>query len=174
MQNTIHTYHDVRNRLYKEVEYRLSNYRLMKLEIAAYEDHGLYHESMTQAARSKTSERRDDTAYVALRRAEPTRRVQEMRDWVAVIDTALTEMRFYAPALATILTAYYGIGKPDEKTLLRAGAVRRRLMEQLCIGQTTLYRWKNDCVEWVKSLALYRGLVNPALEFQTGVCAARQ
>lgn len=148
-----------------EVEWRISQYHIMQREVRAYEEACMkgteYHVS---AEYIQSNRKGDPTALGALHLLQPGELIREMRDWLWAIDKARDEMHHFAPDLEKILVAFL-LPKKREKTgsIQIKSNKRYELMHELNIGQTTLYNRKNACIEWIKALALYKGLLDPQL-----------
>lgn len=97
----------------------------------------------------------DPTSMSAINMAEPPEQIQQYVEWVSVIKKAIDEMEYFAPEYCRLLKGYFGLGCNSRGRVF--------LMHELNISQTTLYAWKNICVDWVKALAIYRRLINPEI-----------
>lgn len=154
-------------RMSQEVEYRLFSYARMKREVREYRESCLEGSRAPQGERVKQSLRGSSVERNALLLMEPGAQMKDKLRWVAVIETAWEEMRQCAPEYARVLEAVYGLTRPEtSKPQARSAYARYSLMEELHIGQTTLYNRKRACIEWVKALALYRGLLCPEMKLR--------
>lgn len=152
-------------RMTQEVEYRLFSYAHLKKEVREYRNACLEGSRAPQEERVKAAPRGSCTEQNALRMMEPGGKMKEKMRWVAVIERAWEEMRYFSPGHARVLEAVYGLTRPpNSRPQARSAYARYALMEELHISQTTLYNWKNTCIAWVKALALHRGLLCPDME----------
>lgn len=153
-----------------EVEWRIAQYYTMQNEVRAYEESCANgHNARIGAASVQTNRINDPTATGALRLLEPSAAICEMRDWLWVIDKARDEMHYFAPDLERILQVLLMPARNKHANGNRTPSnARYALMEELCIGQTTLYAKRNACIEWIKALALYKGLLDPQLRLHGG------
>ena len=92
----------------------------------------------------------DPTANVATRMAEPPTYIKEARDWAAVINSAWTELRqedaekeLGERGKAYVMEMCYGLLQPVRKHN------EDKLQEECSISRSTLYNWKNECVNVV-------------------------
>lgn len=157
-------YNRAARRMHEEVERQLGLYRQHKQEIQAYRQSALNGTRAAQGEYVRGSLPGDPTAIGALKLLEPDAPILQKAAWVEIIDKARYEMRHFAPELARILTVCYGLDKKRAGGARMDPGTRYRLMEELSISQTTLYNRRIACVEWVKALALYRGLLCPEMK----------
>ena len=92
----------------------------------------------------------DPTANVATRMAEPPTYIKEARDWAAVINSAWAELRqedaekeLGGRGKAYVMEMCYGLLAPIRKHN------EDLLQDECCISRSTLYNWKNECVNVV-------------------------
>ncbi len=156
-------YSEVSRHLFSEVERRLFAYQQMRREIASYEKDRIYTPSLHSGEQHRSSQMPDPTAHAGIALADPSPRIMLLQSWLGVIDKARGEMQRFAPELARILTVFYGLDRLHGRPSRESARVRIQLMMDLNISQTTLYNWRNTCVEWVKALAIHKGLLNPEL-----------
>lgn len=141
----------------REVEKWLHRYNYMKKAIENFNNKNtdIVSPGLGESGRKK-GEVPDPTSAAAINMAEPPEQIAYYAKWVSVIEKAMNEMEYFTPEYCRLLKGYFGLGCNSRGRVF--------LMHELNISQTTLYAWKNICVDWVKALAVYRRLINPELE----------
>lgn len=142
--------------LYDETIRRLYNYHKMIAEVEQFEDDCLDRRRPGENDYIKGTYVADPTVKAAVELVDPPAHIKETKSWIETIKTAWQEMELYSPELARVLECCFGL----------EGKARRYydLTEELNVSLETLYRRRREAVEWVKDIALYKGLLDPIKE----------
>lgn len=82
----------------------------------------------------------------------------EMLAWVRAIDSARIYLRAQNPAKERFMTRLFGLETP----LPRGQPTRARMIrlsEEMCVAESTLYKWREDVLEIVLYAAMEAGVV---------------
>lgn len=82
----------------------------------------------------------------------------EMLAWVRAIDSARMYLRAQNPAKERFMTRLFGLETP----LPRGQPTRARMIrlsEEMCVSESTLYKWREDILEIVLYAAMEAGVV---------------
>lgn len=156
------SYQEAARHMFLEVEKHLYAYRQMKQELEAFELRQVQ-PGRPEPIVSRCTTPADPTGNHAVSLAQPPAYMEAYRKWISVIEQAYEEMLYFSPELARVMHAFYGMDKRNGRKKQDAAHIRISLMHELNISQTTLYNWRNTCVEWVKALAIYAQLLTPTL-----------
>ena len=84
----------------------------------------------------------------------------EMLAWVRAIDSARTYLRAQNPAKERFMTRLFGLETPLPRSQpTRARMIR--LSQEICVSESTLYKWREDIFEIVLYAAIEYGLIHP-------------
>jgi len=82
----------------------------------------------------------------------------EMLAWVRTIDSARMYLRAQNPAKERFMTRLFGLETPLPRSQpTRARMIR--LSEEMCVSESTLYKWREDILEIVLYAAMEAGVV---------------
>ena len=82
----------------------------------------------------------------------------EMLAWVRAIDSARTYLRAQNPAKERFMTRLFGLETPLPRSQpTRARMIR--LSQEICVSESTLYKWREDILEVVLYAAMEAGVV---------------
>ena len=82
----------------------------------------------------------------------------EMLVWVRAIDSARTYLRAQNPAKERFMTRIFGLETPLPRSQpTRARMIR--LSQEICVSESTLYKWREDILEVVLYAAMEAGVV---------------
>lgn len=82
----------------------------------------------------------------------------EMLAWVRAIDSARMYLRAQNPAKERFMTRLFGLETPLPRSQpTRARMIR--LSEEMCVSESTLYKWREDILEIVLYAAMEAGVV---------------
>ncbi|HWQ97184.1 MAG TPA: hypothetical protein VN538_03670 [Clostridia bacterium] len=82
----------------------------------------------------------------------------EMLAWVRAIDSARMYLRAQNPAKERLMTRLFGLETPLPRSQpTRARMIR--LCEEMCVSESTLYKWREDILEIVLYAAMEAGVV---------------
>lgn len=96
----------------------------------------------------------------ALRRAEQRAQAGFVRDWVRVIDEARACIRAADPVKERFMSRLFGLDAPIPRNQ-RARERMVKLAIDLCVSESTLYKWRENILEIVLYAAIEAGLVRP-------------
>lgn len=152
-------YKEATRHLFETTEYHLYRYQRHKREVEEYEAGCFDHSKEDNEIRG--SEISDPTARGAINLANPPQRIETAKGWIRVIETAWQEMTMIDKESATLLEMFYGLNLPNGRK--RKDSIRMvvKLMDELHISDRTFYYKRQECVEWVKALAIRDGLLDP-------------
>ena len=153
-------YKEATRHLFETTEYHLYRYQRHKREIEEHEASCFGH-SQEDNEGIRGSEISDPTARGAISLVNPPLKIEAAQAWVKVIEIAWQEMTMIDKDSAEVLEMFYGLNLPNGRK--RRDAVRTvvKLMDKLGVCDRTVYRKREQCVEWVKALALREGLLDP-------------
>jgi len=82
----------------------------------------------------------------------------EMLAWIRAIDSARIYLRAQNPAKERYMTRLFGLETPLPRSQpMRARLIR--LSEEMCVSESTLYKWREDILEVVLYAAMEAGVV---------------
>ena len=146
---------------YRAAERHLYRYRRIKEEVAVYRASCAYKADTAGGEGVKTSGKSDPSAMGGIRLADPPQDIKEKQGWVWAIETAWAELTHYDRPKAILMERYYGLnrkhGRPRDESL----KVRLEIMDELHIGNSTFYAWRNECVDAVIYGAIQCGVLKP-------------
>lgn len=92
----------------------------------------------------------------------------EMLAWIRAIDSARIYLRAQNPAKERYMTRLFGLETPLPRSQpMRARLIR--LSEEMCVSESTLYKWREDILEVVLYAAMEAGVIG-----LFGIRAARE
>ncbi len=82
----------------------------------------------------------------------------EMLAWIRAIDSARIYLRAQNPAKERYMTRLFGLETPLPRSQpMRARLIR--LSEEMCVSESTLYKWREDILEVVLYAAMEAGVI---------------
>ena len=82
----------------------------------------------------------------------------EMLAWIRAIDSARIYLRAQNPAKERYMTRLFGLENPLPRSQpMRARLIR--LSEEMCVSESTLYKWREDILEVVLYAAMEAGVI---------------
>lgn len=82
----------------------------------------------------------------------------EMLTWIRAIDSARIYLRAQNPAKERYMTRLFGLETPLPRSQpMRARLIR--LSEEMCVSESTLYKWREDILEVVLYAAMEAGVI---------------
>lgn len=81
-----------------------------------------------------------------------------MLTWIRAIDSARIYLRAQNPAKERYMTRLFGLETPLPRSQpMRARLIR--LSEEMCVSESTLYKWREDILEVVLYAAMEAGVI---------------
>ena len=82
----------------------------------------------------------------------------EMLAWIRAIDSARIYLRAQNPSKERYMTRLFGLETPLPRSQpMRARLIR--LSEEMCVSESTLYKWREDILEVVLYAAMEAGVI---------------